>query len=217
LVTCEKQEKKREQLGFDALFRLIDIQTKLNIPIFSIQLETKQEKDIKFLDLIISELLHNKKIQENKIKVMFIGKWFDLPLAMIENIKKIMEETKEYDNFFLNLLVKYDGKDEITTVIKLLTIKAMNKQIETDKINQDLIKELLFTSYFVPPELIIQGGYRYSGILLWDSPEAVIYFTKSNHWITIGRKDIDAALSQYKKVIAEETRLKDKCDLTTSN
>ena len=139
---------------------------------------------------------------------MFIGKWFDLPIAITENIKKIMEQTKDYDSFFFNLMINYDGHDEIFAAVKLLTIKALNKQIDIEKIDKELIKESLYTSYFVPPEIIIQCGYRYSGLLLWDSPGAIIYFTKNKHWLTMDKRDFEDALIYYKKCIVEEEKLK---------
>ena len=206
LTLCEKQEKRREVVATENIKKLIDTQVKINIPIFSLQLDTSTDKDIKFLDELLSELLHDPLINNNKIKIMFIGKWFDLPIAITENMKKIMEETNDYDKFFLNFLVKYDGKDEVTSAIKLLTLKAFNKQLEVEKITPEIIKESLFSSYFLPPDLIIQCGHRYSGILLWDSPGAVIYFTKNKHWITFDTKELDFALAKYKKAMDEEKR-----------
>ena len=203
---CPKQEKHRESLGVEKVLNMIKLQTKLNIPIFTLQLENQLPKDLQLLDLIVSELINNELIKTNKIKIMFIGNWFELPIVITENIKKIMDQTKDYDNFFFNLMVNYDGHEEISTAVKLLTIKAINKQIDAEKINNDLIKESLYTSYFVPPELIIQCGYRYSGLLLWDSPGAVVYFTKSKHWLTMDKRDFEDTFVYYKKCLVEESK-----------
>jgi len=137
---------------------------------------------------------------------MFIGNWFDFPIAVTENMKKIMEETKDYDKLFFNFLVKYDGKEEVIAAIKLLTLKAVNKQIEVGSITPELIKESLFSSYLLPPDIIIQGGYRYSGVLLWDSPGAIVHFTKNKYLVTFGTKELDSALAKYKKVMLEDAK-----------
>ncbi len=205
---CLKQEKHRETLGVEKVLNIIQIQAKLNIPILTLQIENNSEKDLKLINTVVSDLLNNEIIKTNKIKIMFIGKWFDLPIAITENIKKIMEQTKDYDSFFFNLMINYDGHDEIFAAVKLLTIKALNKQIDIEKIDKELIKESLYTSYFVPPEIIIQCGYRYSGLLLWDSPGAIIYFTKNKHWLTMDKRDFEDALIYYKKCIVEEEKLK---------
>jgi len=202
LDLCEKQEQdKREELALKNTFTFIQRQIKLNIPILTIMFPSNDEKDIKFIDELVSTLIKNEIINENKIKIMFIGNWFDLPTVIKENIKKIMEETKDYDHHFLNILIKYDGKQEIISAIKVLTLKAVNNQLDPKELTPEQIKEVLFTSYFVPPELIIQCGFKFSGIMLFDSPGAVIYFTKNKHWITIDKKDFDEALIHYKKAV----------------
>lgn len=202
LNLCEKQEQnKREELALKNTFTFIQRQVRLNIPILTIMFPSNDEKDIKFIDELVSKLLRNEVINDNKIKVMFIGNWFELPIAIKENMKKVIEETKDYDQYFLNILVKYDGKQEIISAIKVLTLKALNNQIDPKNISYEQIKESLSTSYFVPPELIIQCGYIFSGIMLFDSPGAVIHFTKNKDWVTIDKKEFDEALLKYKKAM----------------
>jgi undecaprenyl diphosphate synthase len=207
LSLCEKQESRREMIAIEKIKKLIENQVKINIPVISLQLDTSTDKDIKFLDELLSYILDNPIIKDNKIRIMFIGKWFDFPVAITENMKKITEETKDYDKFFLNFLVKYDGKDEVISAIKLLTIKAVNKQIDAEEITPESIKESLFSSYFLPPDIIIQCGYKYSGVLLWDSPGAIIHFTNNKHWATFDLKELDSALTKYKKAVDEEKRI----------
>jgi len=210
LIFCEKQEKtKREELALKNILGFIDRQVKLNIPILTIMFPSEEGKDIKFIDELVSELIGNSIIHENKVKIMFIGNWFDLPIAIKENMKKIIDETKEYDNYFLNILVKYDGKKEVISAVKVLTLKAANKNLDPENITPQQIKESLFTSYFVPPDLIIQCGYLFSGIMLFDSPGAVIHFTNNKQWISIDKKDFDEALLKYKKAVQLERKVEE--------
>jgi undecaprenyl diphosphate synthase len=194
-----KQDENLIELALKKVSELVSIQTKLNIPIFTLMFENKADTDLKFIDSLITHLQNDESIRTNKIKVMIIGKWFNLPIATTENIKKLMEGTKDYDNFFLNLLINYDGKEEIISAIKLLTLKAVNKQIDVEKIDADMIKESLYTSYFVPPEILIECAYNYSGMLLWDLPESRIYLTGSKHWLDLDKKEFEEALGSYKK------------------
>lgn len=206
LSEYKKQDENLNDLALKKVSEFIAIQTKLNIPIFTLMFENKTDLDLKFIDSLITSLQTDESIPANKIKVMVIGKWFDLPIKITENIKKLMEETKDYDNFFLNILVNYDGKDEIISAIKLLTLKAVNKQIDPEKINASMIKESLYTSYFVPPEIIIECAYNYSGMLLWDLPGAKIYLTGSKHWLDLDRKEFEEALGSFKKSTVSEKK-----------
>jgi len=209
ILEYSKQDKDMKKLAIDKIFEFVNTQIKLNIPILTINLENKSDLDMNFIRNLLTELFNNETILNNKIKIMIIGEWFDLPIEVTEQIKKLMDETKEYDNFFLNILINYSGKKEINAAIKLLTIKSVNNQIDSEKINNEIIKDSLFTSYFIPPNIIIECGFTYSGTLLWDSPGANIYFTENKHWLSIDKKDIDEALSLHKKsLIKKETNNK---------
>ncbi len=199
LGSYRKQDDNIIELALKKVSELVSIQIKLNVPILTLMFENKVDVDLKFIDSLITHLQNDESIRTNKIKVMVIGNWFDLPIATTENIKKLMEGTKDYDNFFLNLLVNYNGREEVITAIRLLTLKAVNKQIDVEKIDAEMIKESLYTSYFVPPEILIECAYKYSGMLLWDLPGTIIYLTGSKHWIDLDKKEFEEALGSYKK------------------
>jgi undecaprenyl diphosphate synthase len=195
----KKQDVNLTELGIKKVIELINTQIKFNLPILTINIENKCKQDLELISNLITKLLEDNIITTNKIKVMIIGKWFNLPPELTDKIKRLMSNTEEYDSFFLNFLIEYSGKKELEAVIKLLTIKSNAKQIEPEKINESIIKESLYTSYFLPPEILIECGNSYSGILLWDIPGTRIYFTGHKHWLDLDKKDIDEALAHYKK------------------
>ncbi len=195
----KNQESDIINSALNKIMEFIELQFKLNIPILTIKLSTHCEEDIKFIDKLLTELNLNKDLEESKAKIMIIGQWFNLPQELSEKAKKLIEKTKDYDQFFINFLIKYSGKQELASAIKLLTIKAKDKQIDVNEISTELIKESIYTSYFIPPNLIIECGYKYSGILLWDCPGSSIYFKGSKHWIDFDKNDFNEALSIYKK------------------
>jgi len=132
------------------------------------------------LGTLFSSLIDNEMIKENKIKISVIGKWYSLPGMVVESIKEVMEETNMYDKFFVNFCIGYHGQEEIVDSIKLILRDIKEGKIKEEMINKRTIKENISTSYFVPPDVIIETGkgQKYSGILLWDSVNARIVFAK---------------------------------------
>jgi undecaprenyl diphosphate synthase len=204
ISSFKKQDKDVVSMAVDKIFEFMLIQQKLNIPILTINLKNETDLDTKFIEKLMLQLSNNESIINNKVKIMVIGKWFDLPIAITEQIKKVMDETKEYDQYFLNFLINYNGKDEISAAIKLLTLKSVNKQIDPEKIDNEIIKDALYTSYFMPPNIIIECGYTFSGTLLWDAIDANIYFSENKHWLSMDKKDIDEALTLHKKSLIKK-------------
>ncbi len=147
------------------------------IPVLTLRFP-KTEFDM--LDEIIEKISSWEKINSEKIKVSVFGKWYDLATRIIEKIKKIINETKHYDTFFLNFCIGYNGQEEIVDACKLLAIQAKAEKISPEQINKMSIKENLYTSAFMPPEkIIITGGKnKLEGFLLWDSKKAEIVFAE---------------------------------------
>jgi undecaprenyl diphosphate synthase len=132
--------------------------------------------------------------------VSILGKWYDLPSRVVEPIKRIIEETKDYDSFFLNLCINYDGKEEIVDACKMILRKALLEKAEVDSIDSDTIKDNIYSSYFLPPDVIVKTGTgkRLHGFLLWDSTQAVVYFS-GVLWPEFREKDFIEAIRYYQE------------------
>jgi len=166
------------------LGELLKVQVKLNIPIFTIYLLPEIEKSkndyMDFSDYttyFFNGLLGNPLISSHKIKISIFGKWYNLPGKEVEALKNIIESTKDYDNFFANFCVNYDGQEEIVDACRLVAKQVELGKINADMITKETIKENIYSSYFMPPDLILVYGERkITGILLWDSVNSRIEF-----------------------------------------
>jgi undecaprenyl diphosphate synthase len=164
-----------------AINEIIEMQIKYSIPIITILvLDEKKhmQEEIDVLQRFFSELTSARIIHNSQVKVSVLGKWYDLPGYLVEEIKHAIEETKDYDRFFLNICMNYSGQEEIVDSCRLIARKIKVGKIDIDAINQELVKDNLYSSYFLPPDLIIKTGARksWSSLLLWDSPGAHYYF-----------------------------------------
>jgi len=189
---------------FMKLKEFINLQLQYEIPVFTIYLVPFIEKeDIHFssvmeaLSFFFDELIKEKKLFEKKVKISILGKWYNLPNKVVESIKKVIDETKDYDSFFLNFCINYDGQEEIVDSCRILARKVKSEKIDPDAITKEQIKENLYSSYFMPPELIIviDKKKELSGFLLWDSINSQIYFSEKS-WNEFSQNDMIKAIIQ---------------------
>ena len=149
---------------------------------------------------LLEDLAKHPLIHEKKVKISIIGKWYDLPSSIVDAVKKVLDETKDYDRYFLNLCLNYDGKEEIVDAFKLLGMQIKTGRMDPELIDRDSIKENLYSSYFLPPDLMIKNGNRKetSGFLLWDSVNTKIYFT-NKLWPDFDKTEFMDAIKDFQK------------------
>ncbi len=194
--TLEEAYKKKLQNIID----IIKLQVEKDIPILTIQLLSK-EKAIENVDILVEffrALKSSHLINENKIKVFVLGKWYDLPGEIVEPIKSIIEETNDYDNFFVNFCINYDGQEEIIDSCKLIARKIKEDKIKMEEIDKKEFKDNLYSSHFIPPELIIDNRPKLMGLLLWDTKNAKIVRIKKL-FPDFTQKDFLKALELYRE------------------
>jgi undecaprenyl diphosphate synthase len=172
-----KSESNDFDRVFSAIKKTVELQVKKDIRILTIGIpeEIPDESKIELFKFYLKKDFINL----NRIKISFIGKWYDISGAFLDIVKKQIDETKEYDGYFLNFVVNYDGQEEIVDACKILCRQVNAGKIGLDRIDKGSIKDNLYSSYFMPPELIIVTGKRKGtdGFLLWDSVNSEIEFT----------------------------------------
>ena len=186
----------------------VKLMVRLKIPVLSFYiLEKSIDRESwhypKLLDALVdmfNELSESGLIHENKIKISIFGKWYSLPGRVVDSIKKAINETRDYDSFFVNFCINYDGQEEIVDAIKLIGMQIKSGRIDPELIDKDIIKENIYSSYFLPPDLMIKNGSRKetSGFLLWDSVNTKIYF-KNKLWPDFDRTEFMDAIKDYQK------------------
>ena len=209
IITLE--DGKDAELGsFEELFAkrnsivmgLIETQAKLKIPVLTIQLMSSEKKSAEHIAAeagaiseLLGELSKAEVIHANNVKVSVLGKWYDLPGQVVDSVKSVIDSTASYDHFFLNFCVNYSGRQEIVDACKLIARRVKAEREDPDTLTEAGIKESLYSSSVIPPELIIKnGGKKLPDVLLWDSPGARVYFS-GKHWSEFGKVDFIRALN----------------------
>ena len=185
--------------SFSNLVDIINYQVKINLPIMTICLlhGEPNEEYVKELATFISSLVSDT-FKSKGVKFSVFGKWYNLPNAIVESIKNLIDSTKDNQDYYVNFCINYSGQEEILDACKLIARKVVAGKLDPDAITIDTIKENVYSSYFIPPELIIVNGKSKSGLLLWDSVDACLYFTHKSA-IDFDKSDIIDAISFYQK------------------
>lgn len=192
----EELFKKRNEL----IKEITSLQIEQNITILTIYLMGRKElQNLDYLEehmnsiaKLFEELANHAIITNNKVKVFVLGKWYDLSGVVVDSIKKCSEMTKDYDSYFLNFCINYDGQDEILDATKILARKVKLGKVDVENISLNDIKENLYSSYFIPPEKIIVASRRKKllSFMLWDSAFSKIIFMERN-WDELSKRDFE--------------------------
>lgn len=185
---------------FSRIKEIIEVQAEQKIPILSfLILPLGQEKVIELLKCFkefVERDFFKNYLKENKVRVTLIGKWYDLPSEVLESLKRIVEETKDHSDLFLNFCLNYDGQEEMVDAFKIMARQMIAGKLDADSVTKGTIKENIYTSFFVAPDLMIgNSDNKMSGFFLWDCVGARRVLTE---------KDFpDFSGSDFEKVLRE--------------
>ncbi|MBU2633869.1 MAG: di-trans,poly-cis-decaprenylcistransferase [Nanoarchaeota archaeon] len=101
-------------------------------------------------------LLKDKRLDESKIKVRFIGRiqMFDKELQKL--MKEVMDKTKNNNNYVVNFAMAYGGRQEVIDAVMKIGDKLKKGKLKLEDINEDVFSKNLYINN--GPELIIRTG-----------------------------------------------------------
>jgi undecaprenyl diphosphate synthase len=136
-------------------------------------------------------------LDKYQVKVRFIGDLERLPPKLIRLMGKIMRKTAKYQKNFLNIMIAYGSKFELTQAIKKIAEKAI-KLGKIEITEKDIEANLLVPT---PLDLVIRtGGFsRLSNFMLIQAAYAEIFTTKVL-WPDFSKKDLIRAIKWYNSV-----------------
>ncbi len=142
----------------------------------------------------------NHIVHKTETRVKFIGRLRVLPKKLKEKMKNVERETKKYKKHFLNIAVAYGGQQEILDACKKISVKVAKGLLKPAQINENLMRENLYTDSTAYPDLIIRTGgeKRLSNFLLWQAAYAELAFTEKK-WPELTRDDFLKIIKDYQK------------------
>ncbi len=130
------------------------------------------------------------------IRLVHLGRLDRLSHKLRNKMQAAVELTKNNTGLTLCLAFDYGGRDEIVQA----TRRIATASIADDTIDESVFARYLYNPDIPDPDLVIRTGgeNRLSNFLLWEAAYSELYFTPVL-WPDFGLKDIEEALSEYKR------------------
>jgi len=193
--------------GAKAVRRIIDDCISLKIPTLTLYaFSTENWKRPKSEVLYLINLFKNVLIEEkehlinNRIKVNFLGRSNFLPKSLVEKMQEIKNATNKNTVLSLNIAINYGGRAEIVDAIKKIASKIVNKKLNIDEIDENIVKENLYIKQLPDPDLLIRTGneMRISNFMLWQIAYTELYVSPV-YWPDFDRNKLMEAISNFQK------------------
>ena len=173
----------------------------LSVFAFSTENWKRDKEEVDYLmDLFIKAFKENfDAVKKKNINIIFSGVKEKLSDKVINQMNKMMEDTKDNKNGIFNICLNYGGQDEIVEATKKISKEVLDGNIDIKDINKDMFNKYLFND--LPPiDLMIRtsGEYRISNFMLWQMAYSELYFTDTL-WPDFDEKEFDKALDSYNK------------------
>jgi len=193
--------------GEKAVRRVIDNCLNLNIPIltlfaFSTENWKRPKNEVIYLLKLFERVLAKEKANliKNNVKINFIGRLNNLPNSLNEKMNELCESTKKNNKLILNIAINYGGRAEIIDALKSITQKIVEKKLEIEEINENTIRDNLYTYNLPDPDLLIRtaGEMRISNFMIWQIAYSEIWVTPI-FWPDFDKNNLIEAIRNYQK------------------
>ena len=138
-----------------------------------------------------------KELNENNVRVNWIGRPFDepgsrTPLYVQRAIRKAIDETKSNTGMVLTVAFDYGSRSELTRAAKRLV--ASQAELTPENLRRNL-----YDASLPPVDVLVRTSVesRISNFLLWQINTAKIYFTE-RPWPDFDAVELDAAIALAK-------------------
>jgi undecaprenyl diphosphate synthase len=137
-----------------------------------------------------------RSFNRENIRLLHLGRLDRMSQKLREKVRAAVELTRNNTGLTLCLAFDYGGRDEIVQAAR----RIASAGISGNNIDGSMFVRYLYSADIPDPDLVIRTGgeSRLSNFLLWQAAYSELYFTPVL-WPDFGRKDIEEALSEYKR------------------
>ncbi len=193
--------------GYEVLKNIVEFNRDVGIRVlsfyaFSTENWNRPKSEIEFLFSLATRLAKEYKnvLVENKIRLTITGSKERLPQKLIKTLWSVEEETKDFNNFTLNIVFNYGGKKEIVDGAKKIIADYKNGILNPENLDENLFASYLYHPEIPDVDLLIRtsGELRISNFLLWKVAYAEIWVTETL-WPDFTPQEFITAISDYQK------------------
>ena len=190
--------------GAEAVRATVEATARLSIPYltlyaFSTENWKRPRLEIEALMALLKEFIKKElhHLKDNNIRLNTIGRTEGLEPAIIREVDRAINETRDNTGMLLTVALNYSGRSEILEACRrLIADRAGNDS--AGEITEDEFEHCLYTSGLPNPDLLIRtsGEMRVSNFLLWQIAYSEIYVTDTL-WPDFRQVDLFEALIEY--------------------
>lgn len=193
--------------GVESLRHIVTTAVNLKLKVlttyaFSTENWKRPKDEVSLLMRLFSEYLESEidELHQKNVQIRFIGKVDELAVELQNKVEKAQMHTQNNTGLIFNLAVNYGGRAEIVRSVQMLGERIARGEILPEDINENCIKENLYTAALPDPDLIIRpsGDFRISNFLLWQSAYSELWFTDI-YWPDFKPEHLLQAIADYQR------------------
>ena len=189
----------------------------LSLYTFSSENWSRPLKEVKALMglLLLTIRREIKDLNKNNVRLSTIGNMGDLPDDARKGMEEGLKITENNSGLNLILALSYGGRQEILKMVQSIARKAVNGEIEPEKLSESDIVNELDTAKIPDPDLLIRtgGDQRISNFLLWQIAYSEIYVTDT-YWPEFKEKELLDAVADFQDRERRFGRISEQLDET---
>jgi len=172
----------------------------LTVYAFSTENWSRSEEEISNLMEIFLKYINDVIKDDEGLRVKIIGDKTPFSEDLRNKMCEMEEKTDKNNGLTLGVCLNYSGRSDITQAVKKIANMVKENKIDVENIDQELIKNNLYTGDFPYPDIVVRtsGECRTSDFLSWQIAYSELYFIDKN-WPDFNEKDLDNVILEYSK------------------
>jgi undecaprenyl diphosphate synthase len=172
----------------------------LTLYAFSTENWDRPEYEVNGLMELLVETIRKETetLNRNNIRLHVIGDRNMLSEYVNQELDESLEITKGNTGLNLVMALSYSGRWELVHAVQKIAADVEAGKLQAAAVNQDTLRNYLYTSGYPDPELMIRtsGEYRISNFLLYQLAYAELYFTNTR-WPDFRKKHLYEAILDF--------------------
>lgn len=173
----------------------------LTLYAFSTENWNRDSEEVESLMDLLRQYLKSdlKEVQENGVRIRFIGERSMLASDIVESMNRLEAETAQNDKMTLCLAISYGSRQEIVNAARKIAELAKRGDIQPEDVDVKMFSGMLYTQDIPDPDILIRtsGEQRLSNYLLWQLAYAEFFFSDVL-WPDFDEKTLTDIIADFK-------------------
>jgi undecaprenyl diphosphate synthase len=195
--------------GVAAVRSTVETAARIHIPALTLYAFSEENwkkrpaSEVSFLMSLLSRYLKAEvpTLNENNIRLEYIGREHELPSAVQERMSWAREATASNTGMVLTLALNYSARTELVDAFRsMIRAASQNGGVEHLRVDEQTVSQHLYTRHLPDPDLVVRtsGEMRLSNFLLWQLAYAEIYVTPTL-WPDFRGAHLLEGIAEYQK------------------